>query len=66
MSLTLADRELISRLVDFLISKVSADELSVPTAVSHIANVAATMADENSDIWKLYIAALLGKSANSG
>ena len=66
MSLTLADRELISRLVDFLIRKVSTDELSIPTAVSHIANVAATMAEENSDTWKLYIVALLGKSANSG
>lgn len=65
MSLTLADQELINRLVNFLIGKVCADELSVSTAVGHIANVTAAMADKNSDSWKLYIVALLQKSANS-
>ena len=65
MSLTPADRELLSRLVDFLITKVCTDELSVPTAVSHIANVAAALADKNRDTWKLYVVALLQKSANS-
>lgn len=63
MSLTLADRELINRLVNFLIGKVCADELSIPSAVSHIANVAAALGDKNSDTWRLYIAALVQNSA---
>ena len=65
MSLTLAERKLLTRLVDFLVSKVCTDELSVPTAINHIANVAAAMSDNNSDTWKLYIVTLLQKSANS-
>jgi len=65
MSLNLEDRELISRLVDFLISEVGTDKLSVPTVVSHIANVTAAMADNDSNTWKLYILALLQKSTNN-